>query len=151
MSDKIPDRVSINDKDKKEYDRLKEKDSPFKIFKNKEDKEVKGKNLFMIAMVIGYSQVGTPLKLDKKLGYAQLTSFTEDDISIIKSIAVAKEKSLDVLLDKNKVFSIAEEYANSGIKLLKDDVFSGDYGDYLIRLEEKLVSEYEKIGNLDEL
>lgn len=136
MTDRIPDRLSINESDKKEYLRLKGKDSPFK------DKD--NKDLFMMALIVGYSEVKTKVKLEKKLGYAQLNTFNDEDLTIIKSIAVAEAKSLDILTDKVEVLSIAEQYANSGIKMFKDEVFNGEYGDYIRRIESKLVDAFEE-------
>lgn len=135
MSNEGPDRFSINEKNKKDYDRLKDKDSPFSDNDNWE--------LFMMALIVGYES-GTPIALEKKLGYAQAVTFDETDLSIIKAIAVKETGSLDVLINKSKVFSIAEQYANAGIELLVEKVFNGEYGNCVNRINSRLVDFFEK-------
>jgi hypothetical protein len=39
--------------------------------------------------------------------------------------------------DKNRVLRIAEEYANTGIKILSEEVKSSKYGEYAKKLEHK--------------
>lgn len=132
-----PDRFYINKSDRKDYDRLLEKDSPFHRRENKE--------LFMMAMIFGF-QEGNREELKKKEGFFRTEYLTDEEMSIIKAIAVAEAGDLNVLLDKKKVFSIAEEYATGGIKILKDKVFSGEYGTYAKRLESELIQIFhEKI------
>jgi hypothetical protein len=50
-----------------------------------------------------------------------------------------------VLLDEQKVYSIAEQYATGGVKLLKNKVFSGEYGSYAKKLESDLLRQYDII------
>lgn len=141
MSNKGPDRFGISKKNKKLYDKLKARDSPFTTKENSD--------LFMAALMVGYYEVKKPMELQVKLGYAQKTTFSDKDLSIINSIAVKEEGSLDVLLNKSKVVITAEQYANAGIELLVDKVFNGEYGDFLRRLESDLVDEFEKNIKID--
>jgi hypothetical protein len=60
------------------------------------------------------------------------------------AIAISEAKNLDVLADKSKVFLIAEEYANGGIHLLKQEIFEKDHADFSKRLESLLRKEVEK-------
>ena len=136
MVNKVPDRLYIGKSDKKDYDRLLEKDSPFAGRENKD--------LFMMALIIGFHE-GTRAKLEKKEGFFLLYHLNDKENSIIKSIAVAEEGDLNILLDKKKVYSIAEEYAAGGIKLLKDKVLSGGYGSYIKKLESELIDGFERI------
>ncbi len=136
MISKEPDRLYIRKSDRKDYDRLLEKDSPFVGKENKD--------LFMMALITGFHE-GTRVKLDKREGFFLLYHLNDKENSIIKAIAVAKEGDLNILLDKKKIYSIAEEYATSGIKLLKDKVFSGGYGSYIKKLESELIDEFERI------
>ena len=138
MISKEPDRLYIRKSDRKDYDRLLEKDSPFVGKENKD--------LFMMALITGFHE-GTRIKLDKREGFFLLYHLNDKENSIIKAIAVAKEGDLNILLDKKKIYSIAEEYATSGIKLLKDKVFSGGYGSYIKKLESELIDEFERIKN----
>jgi len=136
MENKMPDRLNIRKSDRKDYDRLLEKDSPFAGKENKD--------LFMMALIIGFHEE-TRVKLDRKEGFFLLYHLNDKENSIIKAIAVAKEGDLNILLDKKKVYSIVEEYAAGGIKLLKDKVFSGGYGSYIKKLESELIDEFERI------
>ena len=135
MMSKAPDRLSINKSDRNDYSRLLEKDSPFSGKENKD--------LFIMAMIVGFHE-GKRIKLDKKDGFFLLYHLDDNEDTIIKAIAVAKEGNLNVLIDKKKVYSIAEEYAAGGIKLLKDKVFSEGFGSYIKELESSLIDEYKK-------
>jgi len=136
MENKAPDRLNIRKSDRKDYDRLLEKDSPFAGKENKD--------LFMMALIIGFHEE-TRVKLDRKEGFILLYHLNDKENSIIKAITVGEEGDLNILLDKKKVYSIAEEYAAGGIKLLKDKVFSGGYGSYIKKLESELIDEFERI------
>jgi hypothetical protein len=136
MVNKEPDRLYIRKSDRKDYDRLLEKDSPLVGKENKD--------LFTMALITGFHE-GTRLKLDKREGFFLLYHLNDEENSIIKAIAVAEEGDLNILLDKKKVYSIAEEYAAGGIKLLRDKVFSGEYGSYIKKLESELIDEFERI------
>lgn len=135
MENKTPDRLNIRKSDRKDYDRLLEKDSPFAGKENKD--------LFMMALIIGFHEE-TRVKLDRKEGFFSLYHLNDKENSIIKAIAVAEEGDLNILLDKKKVYSIVEEYAAGGIKLLKDKVFTGGYGSYIKKLESDLIDEFKK-------
>lgn len=133
--EKILDRVSIRHSDRKNYERLREKDSPFFGKENKD--------LFIFAMITGYRE-GSRIKLDKKYGFVRIEYFNGREKAIIKSIAIAEEGDLEVLLDEKKVYLIAEEYASGGIKIIKNKALGGEFGSYFKRLESELIEEYEK-------
>lgn len=132
---KEPDRVSIRKSDRKEYDRLKEKDSPLAGRENKD--------LFIMAMIVGYHD-GSRLELDKKDGFVRIEYFNEKEKSLIMAIAVEEEDNLEIINNKEKVYSIAEEYATSGIKILKEKVLGSEFANYFKRLEAELNDELEK-------
>jgi hypothetical protein len=138
----VPTRLYIDRSDREKYDRLLEKDG---VFAGKDNKDI-----FMIAMAIGYSR-GVRVKLTRKEGYVRFEYLKDRDKSIIKAVAVAATATLDVLLDKKKVYSIAEEYARGGIKLLVDMVFGGGFGSFEKKLESELVEEFEKIKDNEKL
>ncbi len=138
MKEKGPDRLFCNEKDKLIYDELKNESGPFK-----------GKDLidiFMMAMAIGF-QNNNRIKLTKKKDIILFKSFEgneEKPMTLIKAIAINTTGSLDVLLDKASLFSIAEEYATGGIRLLRDKVINGGHGSYIKQLEHELVQLVEK-------
>jgi hypothetical protein len=131
----VPTRLNINKSDREIYDKLLEKDGEFA---GKENKDV-----FLLAMVIGYLHKAD-IELQIKEGFIRTEYLKDQDNSIIKSIAVAKTGTLDILLNKKKIYSIAEEYASGGIKLLKDMVYGGSYGSFSKKLESELIETFEK-------
>jgi len=130
------DRVYIKEDDRKTYSMLKTQ-GPLKGLSNKE--------LFMLALTLGIkNRHRTPYGSKKPDGFFLLKDLNEKETSLFYAIAISEEKSLDVLTDKNKVFKIAEEYANCGIHLLKNEVFEKDHLGYIDRLETFLRKEFER-------
>jgi len=130
------DRLYVDKKDLDDWKRLKEKDSPFTGSDNKD--------VFIAAMVVGYHE-SSKIELKSKEGYFFADNLKPEELALIRAIAVSEEGSLNVLLDEQKVYSIAEQYATGGVKLLKSKVFSGEYGSYAKKLESDLLREYDKI------
>jgi hypothetical protein len=130
------DRFYVERKDFDVFNSLKEKGSPFVGAHNKE--------IFLAAMVVGYHE-GCRIELKSREGYFHEKDLTREDAALIRAIAVAEENGLNVLLDKQKVYSIAEQFAAGGISLLKAKVSSGEYGSYAKKLESELIRSYEKI------
>lgn len=133
---KKPDRLSVDRKDLEDFNRLKATDSPFAGSQNKD--------VFIAAMVIGYYE-GSRVKIKRKEGYVRESYLNPEDRALINALAVSEDGNLNVLLDAQKVFSIAEEYATGGIRLLKARVFGEAYGSYTKKLESELLRAYEKI------
>lgn len=136
MTNKRPDRVNIRKSDRKDYKFLQEQEP----FEGKTNKEV-----FMMAMAVGFHK-GNRIEFHKgeKEGFFLLKDLNDKEKSIFYAIAIAEE-GVNVLLDTNKVYSIAEEYANGGIKLLKDKIFDGDAGSYVKKLESELIEISKKL------
>jgi hypothetical protein len=133
--EKKVDRLYVDRRDLDDFNRLKEKDSPFAGSQNKD--------VFLAAMVTGYHEGGrVPLKTRE--GYFMRSYLKDPELALIRAIAIAEENSLNVLLDEQKVFSIAEEYAAGGIQLLKAKVFGEGYGSYSKKLEGELLRTLEK-------
>lgn len=133
--EKKVDRFYVDKRDLSDFNRLKEKDTPFAGSQNKD--------VFLAAMVVGYYE-GARVPLKTKEGYFMKSYLKDEELALINAIAVAEEESLNVLLESQKVFSIAEEYAAGGIQLLKEKVFGGEYGSYAKKLESDLLRTYEK-------
>jgi len=129
MNTKKLDRVYCDDL--KEYQVLREDASFFQKGGNPE--------IFIMAMAMGFKKgIKTPLKKGKE-GVVRLTYFKEEHISMIKAIAVIDAKSAEILSDEEKIYSIAEEYANTGIKLLKPLLISTDSVSYIKKLASELL------------
>ena len=80
------------------------------------------KDVFILSMAFGF-RLGKKKPLEKRQEVADITVFSEQQITLIKAVAVTSEKNLEVLLDKKRIFTIAEEYANGGILLLHEMIF----------------------------
>ena len=138
-----PDRFNINDSDREIYEKIaKDNLGPFKSKDNK--------HVFMVAMIYGY-KFGKRIPLHgKKFGFIRAEYLTKEEMTIVRSLAINENNSLDVLLDKNEVFKVAEEYANTGIKLLKKDIYGemqDVYGDYYKRLGSELLEHLKETAN----
>ena len=131
------DRIYIDRRDLDDFNRLKQKDSPFVNSQNKD--------IFLAAMVVGHHEGGR-IGLKNKEGYFRVEYLTDEERALIRAIAISTEGNLNVLLDEQKVYSIAEEYAAGGIQLLKARVFGGEYGSYVKKLESELLRSFEKIA-----
>lgn len=143
MESKKPTLLYCRKGEKKIYERLREEEA---LFRGAELKDI-----FMMAMALGFRE-GKRNKLDKKEsgGLIRFSYLNDIDKSIIQSVAVATDKQLDVLVDKKKVYSIAEEYASGGIRLLENEAVRGEFGSYQKRLGVKLLEEAEQIKKWEE-
>lgn len=140
MNNKTPDRINVRKNDIENFKiLLREKDSPF--FKKD------NKDAFIMAMIFGYFNNNT-IPLDKKEGFIRIEYLSLEEKSLIKAIAIEKANDLKILLDKQKVYSIAEEFAAGGIEILKDAIFGKKFGSFIKKLEADLVETYEKL-NID--
>jgi len=97
------------------------------------------KEVFMYAMGIGFKN-GKRVRLKKRKAVIPLSTFVDADRSLIKAIAIAEKKSVDVLFGENvkEIFEIAEEYANGGIDMLSYQVFGEEPGDPDKKMEQAL-------------
>jgi hypothetical protein len=130
------DRIYVDKKDISSYDLLRQKPSPFANGQNKD--------IFLAALVVGYHE-GVKLPLKSKEGYFRTEYLKSEEKALIKSIAVATTGDLNVLLDEQRIYSIAEEYATGGISLLLDRVQNDSYGSYAKKLENELLQIFGKV------
>lgn len=109
------DRVYIDEAVGDVYQQLKKEansepeQAPFDTFKD----------LFMFAVCLGF-QNGRRTKPRKSNGReVPAKVFTEDDLAILKAIAIAETGDVEVLTRFGEILGIAEEYANTGIHEVK--------------------------------
>ncbi|MCA9900614.1 MAG: hypothetical protein KC433_20630 [Anaerolineales bacterium] len=81
------------------------------------------KDLFMFAACMGFEN-GRRTKPRKGNNGGEVPSkvFTEDDLAILKAIAIAETGDVEVLNRFGEVLAIAEEYANAGIYEVKSSL-----------------------------
>lgn len=114
-----PRDVAIERSKRELYEELRTTDtSPFY--------EVELRELFLFALGYGRQKAGR-IELEGDLHYLFGRSTLSDGQEwLIKSVAVKEARDPDVLRDSNLVYTIAQEYANSGIEKLHGKVFGPD-------------------------
>jgi dnd system-associated protein 4 len=101
------------------------------------------KDVFLMAACLGV-QTGHPTPLRDKQELARTSYFNEHiDSAVLRAIAIAETGGVEVLADKNEVFKIAEEYANTGFTELGRRVLGP--GRPLVNLTSFLLEEYEHL------
>lgn len=137
-----PKRIKIEKKSRKIYDDIKSFDF-FESLENNND-------LFILAMALGFYE-GEKEKLKGPDQYFFTHTFSNEQKSMIKSLAVFEKDDLDILLDKKEVYNIAEEYANGGIKILENMILSTEHkSSFMKRFESMVFEELEEI-DFDEI
>jgi hypothetical protein len=134
------DRLFVDRKDFDDFNRLKENDTPFAGVHDHE--------IFIAAMVVGFNE-GCRIEIKNRKEFFHEKDLTNEENALIRALAVSEEGGLNVLLNKQKVYSIAEQFATGGISLLKAKALSGEYGSYAKKLESDLLRSYEKIQEED--
>ena len=110
----FPD-VAYDKNDQEFYASLVAEDSS-SIFKNRTRVDV-----FMYAMALGFN-AKKRLPLEKKAANLNPSAINGDMRWLMRSVAVADTEDLDIIIKDHhtKVIEIAEEYANAGIKILRE-------------------------------
>ena len=80
------------------------------------------KHIFMLAVLIGYlEEKWVPLEKSQQNIFAR-TTLKEDDILLLRALAIAKTGNPKVLTNEKEIQSIAEGYANGGIAVIKQQI-----------------------------
>lgn len=134
--DRKIDRVYIDKEDKEKYDRLQE----ISFFQGRTNSQ-----LFLFAICYALKNGGGKHPLKNKLGYFRLESTKDEEILLIKTLAMYDSDNVEVLTDDKQIYSIAEEYANFGIKILSDTYESTQYGSFHKTIEKDIHDLLSKI------
>ncbi len=127
-----------------DYKVLNVSESAFKEFQEimglpafKRISDLQNKHLFLLAFVLGYKhKLCPPLAKKHSGGYCRVETLTEEDKSIIKAIAIANTKDINILSSVKEQYSIAEKYANGGISILTE--IANEPGDFFVNLSKEL-------------
>lgn len=119
--DRKIDRIYIDKEDKEKYDRLQESS----FFQGRTNSQ-----LFLFAICYALKNGGGKYPIKNRLGYFRLESTKDEEILLLKTLAMYDSDNIDILTDDKQVYSIAEEYANFGIKILSDTYESTQYGSF---------------------
>ena len=92
------------------------------------------KDVFMWAACLGYRRGERRPLTGKRVVIFRWAQFTpQTDIPLLKALAIADTGDVNVLLRRDEILSIAEEYANAGIRELRAGVLE-EYGQPLWNL-----------------
>ncbi len=92
------------------------------------------KDVFMWACCLGAQQGKKQPLTSKKITVFRWAQFdAQTDVPLLKAIAIADSGDVSILLTRNDILTLAEEYANAGIYDLRDSLL-GEYGQPLWNL-----------------
>ncbi len=81
------------------------------------------KNIFMLATFVGYNEEKRiPLGKDKEMIFAWARFSPEEDVPLLRALALSETEDIEVLTDQDQILTIAEEYANGGITEIQKQV-----------------------------
>jgi len=135
MERKAPDRIYVPRR--AEFNKLLEVGSPLA------GKELK--HIFMFALTIGYYEK-LRIELPKqKEDLIRIEYLNDKEKCIIEAIAIESCNDINIILDKKKIYSIAEEFAAAGIGVLKNKIFGSEYGSFIKSTGNDCLEEVNKI------
>ena len=128
------DRLYIAKEDRERYTRLRDEFG----------EDSNWKELFMLAAGTG-CRVGERQPFEKRDEFFHVRDLKDRDWALLNALALHAEDDADVTLETDEVFSIAEEYAHAGIRILADMVESSPLEGFQKHLEKRLDDVYEEL------
>lgn len=105
------------------------------------------KDIFLYAVAYGFNK-GLRKQIKKPQPNIPLAAFSEDEVWILKSTAIAEKQSLEILNDEKQLYQIVEEYANGAIEEIYLEIFGGKPGEPNKRMTNDILKEIDRL-NLD--
>jgi hypothetical protein len=130
MANERVDVLSIRQADRPNYEALLARGGPLPG----EDLKV----AFLLTMALGFADDRRADLVPKKYSYIRESYLSDEERTVINSLAVRSKNGLGVLADKREVYSVAERFAAGGIQVLRGQT-TGEPGSFEKRLEAKLV------------
>ncbi|MBU1666994.1 hypothetical protein KKC13_01130 [bacterium] len=93
------------------------------------------KEVFLLAAVLGFKNGRRISIKGGKKSYVRTEFLDKKDKTIMNAIAIKETGIPDIIDNQKEVFNIVEEYANAGLRELKDMVFEKDTGSFLKKFE----------------
>ena len=112
-----------------------------KIMGYSTENKVGRKQQFFVALGLGY-MFGEPTPLSKKDLMFLEKDMKEDEVALLWAIAIKEKGSIEHVQGKEEVYKIAEEYANTGFKLINNYF---EKAEEIVRLE--LLQELDEAYN----
>lgn len=82
------------------------------------------KNVFMWAVALGVKNSSRLPLSGPKTQIFHWDQFSQElDVPVLKALAVAETEEVEILLREDQMLRIAEEYANVGIRVMKEELF----------------------------
>ncbi|MCM1986820.1 hypothetical protein [Methanococcoides seepicolus] len=126
--------ININHEIRERYNHIQ---SGF-LFKGEDNKGVDYKYLFMMCLGLAYTQKCSPKTVKNPVGLLNISSFSEDDLWTIASIAVETTGDIRIIGKAAEMRKIATEYAHAGLDVLEDLIAEYGSGENLELVLEKI-------------
>lgn len=132
----MPDRFYIDKEDRQYYEKVEQEGHL--NFKDKSQKEQ-----FLLAMAVGFENE-QKRALGTKDGFFFSSYMGSNDRALVNAVAINERGAVDVLADEKEVFSIAEQYASAGIRLLCDAIKDTQFGTFDRHFEKELFDNFSQ-------
>ena len=104
------------------------------------------KDVFLYAACYGVRNGLPREEVEKPEPNIPLSAFSDEEIWILKAIAIAKsEEALQILGKEKEIYKILEEYANGAIGSVYLEVFGGKPGEPYKRMAQDVWEEFQKL------
>lgn len=100
------------------------------------------KDVFIYAAAYGFRN-GLRQKLNKAQPNIPLSVLSEQEKWLLKAIALAESKSLQILNNEKEMYQIAEEYANGALEPIYLEVLGGKAGEPYKRMMQDLFEVFD--------
>ncbi|MBD3322373.1 MAG: hypothetical protein GF350_14830 [Chitinivibrionales bacterium] len=103
------------------------------------------KDVFLYAACYGFRNGLREEKIEKPEPNIPLSAFSDEELWILKAIAITETGSLQVLSNEKEVYRVVEEYANGAIESIYLEVFGGKPGEPYKRMAQDVREEFQKL------
>ena len=132
-------------------DRLYASKSTMEIYNNSKimgyttENKIGRKEQFFVALGLGYmSGQRTPLSSPKELMFLE-KDMNDKEVALLWAIAIKEKESIQNVENKDEIYKIAEEYANTGVLYLNSIEKTSSLDNYIKNFEKTVVKELKKI------
>lgn len=142
----VTNRLSRDDNTKKDYNDLLKRPGPLQ-----KSNIISSKDIFLLALAFGYEK-NIKIPLMNKKQFINDNNFGKILPQLLTSLAITNSpKKIDVLSEKpSEIYKYAEEYANGGLELLKNE-YIGKEDLFIEKLRLKIQNANKEKNIMDEL